>query len=149
MFAESWWWLLVALGAVLLFELLRRSVHRLWARWRGRWRANKAGRAERDAAKLLRRAGYSIEAVQPSITWTVLVDGEPHPVDLRADYLVRAGRQRFVAEVKSGQRAPRLDTAATRRQLLEYRLAYAVDGVLLVDMTDRRIREVCFPLADG
>ena len=33
-----------------------------------------------------------------------------------------------VAEVKTGRLAPRIDTPATRRQLLEYRLAFDVDG---------------------
>lgn len=78
----------------------------------------------------------------------MVVDGRHRPVELRADYLVRRGSERFVAEVKTGRVAPCLATAATRRQLLEYRLAYAADGVLLVDMAQRRIHEVVFPSLD-
>ena len=52
---------------------------------------------------------------------------------LRADLLVTRNGRRYVAEVKTGRTAPRLDCAATRRQLLEYRIAFGVDGVLLVD----------------
>ena len=37
---------------------------------------------------------------------------------------------------------------ATRRQLLEYALAYDVDGVLLVDMTAGRLHQVEFPTLD-
>ncbi len=64
---------------------------------------------------------------------------------MRADYLgSRSGRQ-FVAEVKSGKVAPRLDTASTRRQLLEYWAAFQVDGILLVDGETRQVHEIAFP----
>ncbi len=53
----------------------------------------------------------------------------------------------LVAEVKTGERAPSLTTAATRRQLLEYAVAYGADGVLLVDPEAGAIREVDFALA--
>jgi hypothetical protein len=78
----------------------------------------------------------------------VVVDGRHRPVELRADYLVRRGSERYVAEVKTGRVAPCLSTAATRRQLLEYRLAYAADGVLLVDMEHKCIHEVEFPMLE-
>jgi hypothetical protein len=51
-----------------------------------------------------------------------------------------------VAEVKTGTLAPRIETATTRRQLLEYRVAFAVDGVLLVDADAGTVRRVEFPL---
>ena len=47
-----------------------------------------------------------------------------------------------MAEVKTGTYAPRLETAATRRQLLEYGVAFDVDGVLLVDADVGEIRLV-------
>ena len=46
--------------------------------------------------------------------------------------------------MKTGKAAPRISTASTRRQLLEYLYAYVVDGVLLVDMANREINEVDF-----
>jgi hypothetical protein len=49
-----------------------------------------------------------------------------------------------VAEVKTGRWAPRLETAATRRQLLEYRFAFDVDGVLLVDADADRVSSIEF-----
>lgn len=61
-----------------------------------------------------------------------LVDGEPCVLELRADYLVEGDGELLVAEVKTGDEAPLISTAATRRQLLEYSVAFAVDGVLLV-----------------
>ena len=65
---------------------------------------------------------------------------------LRADYLVGHGALVFVAEVKTGLKAPRVETPGTRRQLLEYRIAFDVDGVLLVDVDAGRIQAVTFPL---
>jgi hypothetical protein len=124
---------------------------RLW--WRGaavRWRlADQAARAtagEALAEKLLVRAGYAIEARQATQRWDVLVDGEATAVTLRADFIVRKKRRHWVAEVKTGADAPDVAAPATRRQLLEYRCAFGVDGVLLVDAEARAIHEIGFAL---
>jgi hypothetical protein len=77
--------------------------------------------------------------------YEIIVDGEQFWIPLRADFLVARGERTYIAEVKSGRFAPRLQTAATRRQLLEYLVAYDVDGVLLVDPEKQRIQEVVFP----
>lgn len=133
---------MLALVQTARLALLRAAPRRRLAKARERGRAG-----ERGAATLLERAGYRIEIQQPELSWTILCDGEPLAVALRADLLVSRGGQRFVAEIKTGQSAPRLHTPGTRRQLLEYSVAYAVDGVLLVDMELERIHEVRFPLA--
>ncbi len=125
------------------------------ARWLGRWRAGRrarrrairAGAGEDAAAVLLRRAGFRIVAAQARIWWAPLIDGEPHRTELRADYLVEARGERLVAEVKTGDAAPSLATAATRRQLLEYHVAFGVDGVLLVCPERGAIHRIEFPLA--
>jgi hypothetical protein len=120
-----------------------------WRRWRGSMRAKvrsvRALAGEAAAAELLEGAGFTIVAVQPRITWAPLVDGEPCEIELRADYLVAIDGERYVAEVKTGDEAPRLATAATRRQLLEYHVAFAVDGVLLVSPEAGTIQRVEFP----
>jgi len=141
---ESQWllvaWLLGALAALVL------------ARWLGRWRGSARARrrsaralaGEAAAAALLERAGYRIVARQATARWAPLLDGEPQELEVRADYLVEGGGERLVAEVKTGDEAPRLETAATRRQLLEYLIAFEADGVLLVcpERGDRRARGV-------
>ena len=66
---------------------------------------------------------------------------------MRADYLVEADGEVLVAEVKTGDVAPRIETAATRRQLLEYHVAFEVDGVLLVCPERGVIHRVDFGLA--
>ncbi len=94
---------------------------------------------------MLRSAGYTIVARQARTWWSPLVDGVPHETELRADYLVESGGATFVAEVKTGDEAPRMSTAATRRQLLEYHVAFDVDGVLLVCPELGTIQRIEFP----
>lgn len=72
--------------------------------------------------------------------------GDDHlDVTLRADALVQRGGRRFIAEVKSTPLVADLKHGPTRRQLLEYAIAYGTDGVLLVDTQAARIDEVTFP----
>ncbi len=142
----SWW--AVGVMAIALLWMLYRRARGLW--WRMRrdltlaQRARRAVQAEHDAEGFLRRRGYRIMSTQCERSWRVYLNGEPHEVSMRADMLVSRGGKRYVAEVKSGHMAPSITTAATRRQLLEYSLAYPVDGVLLVDMHEEVLYEVAF-----
>ena len=72
------------------------------------------------------------------------VDGTWTEVELRADFLCSRNGRRFVADAKTGRDATGVGCAATRRQLLEYRLAYPVDGVLLVDAERDQVLRVEF-----
>ena len=123
--------MLVLTGALLALVVAR------WMRgargsWRARRRAGRAIAGEDGAAELLRRAGFTILGRQVRTWWSPLVDGVPFETEVRADYLVEAEGEVLVAEVKTGEAAPRFETAATRRQLLEYHVAFEADGVLLV-----------------
>jgi Holliday junction resolvase-like predicted endonuclease len=117
--------------------------------WRGSRRAKlRAARAcagEDAAARLLADAGFTIVERQARVVWAPLVDGEPVALELRVDYLVERGGELLVAEVKTGDEAPSVETAATRRQLLEYHVAFAADGVLLVSPERGTIQRVVFP----
>jgi hypothetical protein len=138
-----------ALFALVLARLVRS--------WRGSRRAvrraARAGAGEADAVELLEDAGYRIVASQARTWWSPLVDGEPHETELRADFLVECDdegvTELLVAEVKTGEEAPDLSTAATRRQLLEYQIAFGValgtTGVLLVCPERGTIHRVEFP----
>jgi hypothetical protein len=137
---------IVALVGALLALVLARRARRWRGSWRARRRAARAGAGEDAAAALLRRAGFRIVARQARTWWTPLIDGEPHETELRADYLVEARGELLVAEVKTGDEAPKLATAATRRQLLEYHVAFAADGVLLVCPERGSIHRIEFPL---
>lgn len=136
----------VALAGALLALVLARLVRGWRGSWRARRRAARAGAGEDCAVALLREAGFRIVARQARTWWAPVIDGEPQQTELRADYLVEADGELLVAEVKTGEEAPRLTTAATRRQLLEYHVAFAADGVLLVCPERGSIHRVEFPL---
>ena len=139
---------LVLLGALCLLGLL------LW--WQsGRERRLQQARqqrgeaGERDAEALLARAGYTIVATQHEGRFPIEVDGQPRTFRLRADFLVRRRDGRLlIAEVKTGAVAPQLQHGPTRRQLLEYALAYRphVVGVLLVLPEQGEVLRVHFPV---
>ncbi len=143
--------LVIAVLAGALFTLVLARWLRTWrGSRRAKVRAARAGAGEHHGARMLRAAGYSIVAVQVRTWWSPIVDGEPHEIELRADYLVELDGELLVAEVKTGDEAPRISTAATRRQLLEYHVAFAVaygaEGVLLVCPELGTIQRVEFPL---
>ncbi len=138
-------YLIVALCGALLALVLTRWLRSARGSWRARRRAGRAVAGEDTAAGMLRRAGFRIVARQARAWWSPLVDGEPHETEVRADYLVEGDGEILVAEVKTGEEAPQLATAATRRQLLEYQIAFAVDGVLLVCPERAVIHRVEFP----
>jgi hypothetical protein len=132
------------LGALALLGIVRaasravrrRVIHRRLAR---------ASEGERRAAALLAHAGYDVIAAQVAAQYALRVDGELRSFEVRADYLARKRGRRFVVEVKTGDYAPRLDTVATRRQLLEYSIAFRAGGVLLVDAEADLIHVVELP----
>jgi len=106
----------------------------------------RALRGEARAARWLERAGFAVVGAQVAADYVVWVDGVASTIALRADYVVERAGLRYVAEVKTGRVAPKIETPATRRQLLEYRVAFDVDGVVLVDGETGDVRLVRFPL---
>jgi hypothetical protein len=133
----------VVLAAVASIIALLQTARIAWGRFARAWtirrRARRAVAGELRAEPMLRRAGYEVIDRQVRGGWTVRADGETPAIGLRADLLVMREGRRYVAEVKTGKLAPRLDHAATRRQLLEYRMAFGVEGVLLVDAESERV----------
>lgn len=123
-----WMGLLALLALVQTLRLwrLRSEPARRIARHRRRGAAG-----EQSALEQLRAEGYRILAKHPRGRWTVWVDGRPVEVELCPDFHVEKGGRRYVADAKTGKSAT-IEHAGTRRQLLEYREAFDVDGVLLV-----------------
>jgi hypothetical protein len=122
----------------------------LWLAERGRSRRSKrrnriARRGELAAAKLLARAGYEVIERNAIATVTFEIDGERVEVGVRADLLVsNSDGEILVAEVKTGLLAPDPRHGPTRRQLLEYAIAFDSPVVLLVDMQAGDIHRVEF-----
>jgi hypothetical protein len=131
--------LVAALLAVVLRDRLR--VARVQAR------ARHGRRAEERALRRLQRAGYEVLEQSPERRYDLSVDGVPREIRLVADLLVERRGRRFVADVKTGDQA-RPAAPDTRRQLLEYLLAFDVDGALLVNPDTDEIVEVAFPWDD-
>lgn len=125
----------------------------LFAWWRGRRRVGRANlrrlraaqRAETAAERLLERLGFAVVERQVTRRWTLSVDGEETEVWCRADLVLARRGRLYVADVKSGERSPDPFCPATRRQLLEYLLAFGADAALVVDMELGRVYEVSFP----
>ncbi|MCB9619532.1 MAG: hypothetical protein H6721_22610 [Sandaracinus sp.] len=138
----------VAIGLLGLLVVVQ-SVRGVLARSRGRRLAARARRlgaeGEARAESLLREGGYRVLDRQVAASYALHVDGERVEARVRADFLVSRGGKRFVADAKRGPEASRADRPATRRQLLEYRHAYAVDGVLLIDAERGAVREIELP----
>lgn len=138
-------WLLVAVGVTCIALLgWWRAVHRTT---RGnRRRQVRAQWGEDGAVDVLAAAGFTVVDDQVTGEWSYWLDGDEVVVRCRADLLVEGDDGRFIAEVKTGARAIDPTHPATRRQLLEYQLAFPVDGLLLVDMEERRVVQVAFDL---
>lgn len=115
----------------------------LWQRWLRKRRFVGAKRSEEKAANLLEQQGFHIVCRQPKASSLAYVNGMARTTTIRADFIARKGWRRYVVEVKSGRTASRLN-ARTRRQLLEYQLAFQPDSILLVDMSKNNYREISF-----
>lgn len=120
-------------------------VLRQLARHRRRQIAKRALGAERLALELLRAEGFEVLETQVRQPWTVEHGDRRFDVQLRADAVVRRNGRRYVAEIKSTSLVADLKHGPTRRQLLEYAIAYGTDGVLLIDMHGEHVEEVTFP----
>ncbi|HUQ08455.1 MAG TPA: hypothetical protein VM261_38455 [Kofleriaceae bacterium] len=133
-------------AAVILVVLALRALAARGRSVTARRRARVALAGEARAEQLLADAGFLVVERQVAHVWHVAIDDDVHETALRCDFLVARDGERWVAEVKTGELAPSLATAATRRQLLEYQVAYAAAGVALVDATAGTVHEVRFEL---
>ncbi len=145
--------LLVVVAALAIVLAVAQAIASTWRRRARRRRilarVVRAGEGEAEAASSLVAAGYEILGAQVAADYAVHVDGEVTRASVRADYLVRRDDAVYVVEVKTGSVAPRIQTTATRRQLLEYSVAFDVDGVLLYDAEAGELHAVTFPRADA
>lgn len=135
---------------VLLVALATLHLRRALLAARRERRFARARRLERDARRVLSRNGYQVDAHKVRRRVWLEVDGREEGFLVEADYLVRGLRDELlVAEVKSGRLAPDATYTPTRRQLLEYDLAFAeAEGLLLVDMEREKVESVRFPSPD-
>ncbi len=143
---------LLAVAVLALAVALVQAVASLLTRWARRRRASvrmaRAVAGEERAPALLAERGFEVIGAQVVVEHAVRIDERVVAVPLRADYLATRDGARYVVEVKTGAHAPRIETSATRRQILEYRVAFDVDGVVLVDAEAGSVHEITFPALD-
>lgn len=136
--------------AVAVVQAVGHAVRRWYRRRRMSLRMRRAVLGEARAPAWLEEHGYAVVGAQVVVEHPVQIDDRLVRAVLRADYLAERDGARFVVEVKTGRLAPRIETRATRRQMLEYRVAFDVDGVVLIDADSGTVHEVSFPaLARG
>lgn len=135
---------IAALVGAVLALLVAFFVARAWGRARRRRRGRVASAGEREAERLLERAGYRVVDRQVRARFSISVDGVANEVEVRVDLLVSRGGKTMVAEVKTGDMAPDPTHPPTRRQLLEYAIVFGAEEVLLVDVPAGCIRVVGF-----
>lgn len=133
----------LAILAFLVAFLLGWHSWRWWRSRKARLLLRRARRGEYRAEQLLAAEGYRIVEAQARAPIVWYLGEEVHEGFVQADLLVSRGRRRYVAEVKTG-RSGREPDAETRRQLLEYYLAFPVEGVLLVDVERWAVTPVRF-----
>jgi len=109
-----------------------------------RKRFSKSRQAEKEAEKILKKNGYAIIDAQKSKPLLITIGDKIHRYLVRIDYLVRKRGKVYVVEVKSGEKIPYITNRETRRQMLEYYLAYQPSGILLLNMKNKSISEVKF-----
>lgn len=119
-------------------------INKWWTRRGYISRAQIALFAEKEAEELLKRNGFEILGKQARENVITYVDGKSHLSYVQADYRVKRKGKIYIAEVKCGEIPPDPTEPATRRQLLEYDYVFRPDGLLLVDMNEKRIHEVGF-----
>lgn len=109
-----------------------------------RRRQKTARRGEVEAEALLAAEGFEVLERQAEQRWRLWVDGEAREVIARADLLVTREGRTYVADVKTGSQAPDPALPATRRQMLEYLLAFRADAVLVIDMEVGTVHQLDF-----
>jgi hypothetical protein len=133
----------IAIGWVSLY-----FIGALWARLRFSRGVGEGQFSEEEAEKILESRGFKIIDKQRRQEIITYVDGKPHVGFVQADFIVSKHGKTYVAEVRGGSYAPDPTDSAVRRQLLEYDFVYNPDGILLVDMVDRRIHMIEFGLPE-
>lgn len=98
------------------------------------------------AADLLTEQGYQILEAERRCPVEVSVDGRQYRHEVLIDLIVRQHGKTYLVEVKSGKQNRRVNSARSRRQLLEYCLVYDASDIILVDPDTGKTRIVSFDL---
>lgn len=130
--------------AVLLFFLVKYKLAE-YAKSKARKKRFERGlKLETEAENFLRKKGYNIINNQAIYYHNYKVNGNKKQNKLIVDYIAEKEGKTYIIEVKSGKKAISLDDKNSRRQLLEYDVVIDNDGVILLDMENKRVQLVNF-----
>lgn len=105
-----------------------------------------ARKAEIQAVKLLQKAGYDIIDTQKRVQVKTKIDGVNYTNTIIADLIVKKNGKTYLVEVKTGKQTERLTASNIRRQLLEYFLVFKPHGLILFNMSEKKMHQVEFEL---
>lgn len=137
--------IILLLGGILSLFLYLKIKNLLNSR-QAKTRVVSSKRAEQKAEKWLKRNGFKIIERQQSKPLVIKAGAKHHRYQIRIDFLVKKSGRTYVVEVKSGSQNRYITNRETRRQLLEYFLAYQPDGIILFDMENKKFSEIKFIL---
>jgi len=113
---------------------------------RAKKRAFISKHAEKNAEKWLKKNGFRILEKQKNRPLIIQAGNARYRYLIRTDFLVKKGSSKYIVEVKSGKKNNNIANRDTRRQLLEYFLAYPSYGIILFDMENKNFSEIKFIL---
>jgi Holliday junction resolvase-like predicted endonuclease len=138
--------IIIFLSGGILTLILYLKIKSLLDNKKAKQRSFTSKRAEKTAEKWLKRNGFQITEKQQSRPLIIQTGKIRHRYLIRTDFLVRKGGRKYIVEVKSGQKNSHITNRDTRRQLLEYFLAYQSYGIILFDMEHKKFSEIKFLL---
>lgn len=99
--------------------------------------------AERAARRELESLGFQIikHQVETEIGWWI--DDQWFETRITADYLVRRNGKNGIVEVKTGNES-KATHRHTRRQLLEYQVAFSIDEIYLYNADQNKLQRIDF-----
>jgi len=106
-----------------------------------------ARKAVQNTASELSEQGYRIVEVEQNYPVLVNVDDRQYRHVVKIDLVVAKQGKTYLVEVKSGKQTRRLNSARSRRQLLEYYSVRRADGIILFDADNGKIRHISFQMA--
>ncbi len=135
----------IALGLLILL-LLVKLLPLYFKKIKRTHKLKRGVRKEKDAYKVLKNLGYKIIGNNIKHTYDLLANDETVVVSLEIDYLVQKRGKTYIVEVKTGESATQITNSSTRRQILEYSLFIKNDGVFLLDMENKTMQEIVYPI---
>ncbi|PIE02468.1 MAG: hypothetical protein CSA81_07325 [Acidobacteria bacterium] len=133
------WLLGVLIGALLIHRL-----NKALSSFRGKKRQKQGIKAQKKAARLLKKNGFKIIESEPRIQSRLMIDGQIVTFEITPDFMVERDGMKYTVEVKSQSDKNLIHQADVRRQLIEYIKASHVPCILLT-MQDQFMTEVEWP----